>query len=81
MCARDKHWRRALLEKGKFEFFKANDIACLLQPLRHILCGAVVAGGASGAVAIARGGDVLQRPQMPKDTFARRSVVRSGDAA
>src|SRR5215475_7976512 len=58
--------RDALLEEGELEFFNVNEIACLLQSLRNILRGTIVAGRAGGSVATTHGGDVLERPQVTK---------------
>src|SRR5438105_4585670 len=68
----------ALLEEGEFEFFKVNAIACLLQPLRHILGGTIMAGRAGGSVATADGGDVLKRPQVTKGDLVFCRVERVG---
>jgi hypothetical protein len=66
---------------------------CARQPLRHVLRGTIVAGGAGGSVATTHGGDVLQRPQVPEGALACRvveqasskgatdDVFRPGDAA
>src|SRR6516225_9706060 len=51
--------RHSLLEEGELEFFKVNAMARLFQRLRHILCGTIVAEGASGSVATTLRGDVL----------------------
>ena len=81
------------LEEGKLEFFKANGVACLPEPLCHVLRGTIVTGGACGTVAAARGGNILQRLQMAECTLAKRDVrqaagrraaddvVRAGHAA
>ena len=62
--------RRAVLEVGELEFLEADHVACLLQPLRDILRGPVVAGRAGGAVAAIRDRDVLQGPQVTEGALA-----------
>src|SRR4029450_6518806 len=72
--AHKQNRRDALLEEGELEFFKVNEIACLLQSLRNILRGTIVAGCAGGSVATTHGGDVLERPQVTKGALGRHPV-------
>src|SRR5262249_20100816 len=65
-------------EEGELEFFIVNAIACLLQLLRHVLRGTIVAGRAGGSVAATHRGDVLQRPQVPEGALACRRVDHLG---
>src|SRR5262245_37765281 len=71
----------ALLEKRELEFFKVNAIACVLQPLRHILRGTIIARRTGGSVATANGGDMLKRQQVTEDTLACHGVERAGSAS
>jgi hypothetical protein len=52
------------------QFFEADHVARLLQPLRDILRGPVVAGGAGSAVAAIRDRDVLQCLQVTEGALA-----------
>jgi hypothetical protein len=90
LCDQDRG--RAVLEERKLEFLQADHVARLLQPLRDILRGPVVAGRAGSAVAAIRDRDVLQCPQVAKGALTeprvepdhrRRpdDVLRAGDAA
>src|SRR5215510_2470335 len=67
--------RRLFLKEGELEFLKTDGVACLLQPLRYILCGTIVADRACRTVAAARGGDVLQRLQVPECALTNREVA------
>src|SRR5262245_10948660 len=66
--------RRLFLEEGELELFKANGVARLPEPLCHVLRGTILADSAGGTVAAARGGNLLQRLQMPERALANRVV-------
>src|SRR5262249_15767063 len=74
--AHKQNRRDALLEEGELEFLNVNEIACLLQSLRNILRGTIVAGRAGGSVATTHGGDVLERPQGTKGALGCHPVER-----
>src|SRR5215467_10356972 len=75
--AREQDRGRLLLEEGKLEFLKSNSVSCFLQPVGHILRRAIIADGARGTVAAARGRNVLQCLQMSECPLTNREVARA----
>src|SRR5215510_5844834 len=72
---REQDRRRLFLKEGELEFLEADGVACLLQPLRHILRGTIVADRACRTVAAARGGDVLQCLQVPECALTNGEIA------
>src|SRR5918998_48390 len=63
---------------GKLEGLDLDLVARFAEPLRDVIGGGVVAGGAGGAVAAGLGGDGLEAPRVREDPVDRHGLAQFG---